>query len=64
MSGLICPEPEFVFDEQRNWWSPCIACGRIAWDHEQADPVADMQGAISAGFTRPWERPPVMRPSA
>lgn len=48
----LCSEPAFNWLEECEVWSACINCGRLAWDHEQADPVADIKDFI-AGRTNP-----------
>lgn len=58
---VMCQRPDFVWIG--GWWSPCTACGRLAWDHEQADPLADVHNHIEAARTGrgPQTCPPVMR---
>lgn len=57
-----CPSPEFTFDG--HVWSACVHCRRLAWSHEQADPMADITRtarALEAGGYDPSELPPTMR---
>jgi len=37
---LTCPDPAFQW--LGIFWSPCLVCGRLAWAHEQADPLRDI----------------------
>jgi hypothetical protein len=39
-------QPRFEFIEDRGYWSECRTCGRLAWDHEQADPLADIRNHL------------------
>jgi 5-methylcytosine-specific restriction endonuclease McrA len=59
-----CEAPEFVWQGQ--WWSACVRCHRLAWDHEQADPLEDTRNFIRAiGEGLPLGSfPPVMRKQA
>jgi len=61
-----CPRPEFPFDSTRQCWLHCVRCGRLAWDHEQADPLADLRAYVRQiqqhGNPIPAEQPPTMRP--
>lgn len=51
---LLCPAPEFVWARHRRAWTACLKCGRLAWDHEQADPLADIQACLRGEwFTGP-----------
>lgn len=54
---MTCPNPEFAWTGVA--WSACIRCGRLAWSHEQADPVADVRNLWRGGD----HDPPVMRRS-
>jgi len=67
MTELLCPDPAFVFDHTRQCWSACVRCGRLAWTHEQSDPMADLRNFIAAahrGEDHPNPHtPPVMRPN-
>lgn len=57
----MCPDPQFRF--LGGWWSPCLTCGRLAWNHEQPDPLADLRNQIHAAQLGlgPEVYPPVMR---
>jgi hypothetical protein len=44
---LRCPDPVFVYNYILKHWTTCIPCGRPAWDHEQADPLADMRNYLA-----------------
>jgi hypothetical protein len=60
MPELTCPDPRFEWLGEA--WSPCVECGRLAWDHEQADPTADIRTVMrEAADAKPWQHPPVMR---
>lgn len=43
-------------------WSRCERCDRLAWDHEQSDPIADIRNALyAAAHGHSTQRyPPVM----
>ncbi len=58
-----CPVPEFRFNHLAKWWEACVHCGRLAWDHEQADPLQDIrnQAKMLSEGGYPWQYPPVMR---
>jgi hypothetical protein len=58
-----CAEPRFVWLPERQRWSPCQTCRRLAWHHEQADPAADLANIkiIWAQQLPPENYPPVMR---
>jgi len=58
MHGVVCADPAFEWVAERGWWSACTNCGRLAWDHEQADPLADMRDVLAGSNT-----PPNMRTS-
>lgn len=61
MTELTCPDPKFQWISR--WWSPCVHCGRLAWAHEQADPLQDLKNSIMiAEFSlRDEDYPPTMR---
>lgn len=52
-----CLAPKFEYNGSWGVWGSCQTCGRVAWDHEQADPLADIRAVITAKHT-----PPAMRP--
>jgi hypothetical protein len=56
-----CPDPYFEYIG--GWWSPCLYCGRLAWDHPQADPLQDLRNTIKAAEQNlPYHQfPPTMR---
>ena len=54
--ALRCPRPEFVWVHHRRTWTACLRCSRLAWDHEQADPLAD----IAASLRGQWFTAPAM----
>lgn len=56
-----CLAPEFVWVAERGVWTACVECGRLAWDHEQADPLADLQAAMAGRAGA--DSPPTMRPA-
>lgn len=58
-----CPVPEFVW--LGIFWSPCIRCDRLAWDHEQADPLADLRNHLYQHYhgLPPGSFAPTMRPA-
>lgn len=59
-----CPAPEFRYLPERGVWSACVHCRRLAWSHEQADPLADLRIMHAAGPDwDPSRHPPVMRPA-
>ncbi len=37
---LRCRTP--LFEWEGCWWGACTKCGRLAWDHEQANVGADI----------------------
>ncbi len=48
-------------------WSRCRSCRRLAWDHEQADVLADIATQFRLGrelHLDPGSFPPAMRPLA
>lgn len=56
-----CRDPRFTW--LGPYWSPCQSCGRLAWDHEQADPLQDVRNyleQISRGLDGS-HFPPTMR---
>lgn len=59
-----CPNPEFAFNHAHGWWGACTSCGRYAWAHEQADPLADMRKTLHMWRTGgdPSQYPPTMKP--
>ncbi len=63
ITGVECGNPRFVFDQASRTWGPCLECGRLAWSHEQADPLADMANAaaVARGEAQACDVPPVMR---
>lgn len=62
MSQWPCAQPHFPFDAMRGWYLACTACGRLAWDHEQADPLADIRNTVREMHDGLPTSPPVMRP--
>lgn len=64
MNPYVCMHPRFEFLEEPGVWSQCLACGRLAWDHEQADPLADIRNYMQMRFDDGTSRdyPPTMRP--
>ncbi len=52
-----CLTPSFEWNNTWGVWGTCQSCARLAWDHEQADPLADIRAHITNKH-----RPPVMRP--
>ncbi len=64
MSEPTCPDPHFTFDETLQVWGSCETCGRLAWYHEQADPLQDMRNSIIMyrDGRHPREFPPAMKP--
>jgi hypothetical protein len=50
---LPCPEPEF--GRRGQTWTACQQCGRLAWDHEQSDPLEDIRNVM-----RRLDKPPAM----
>lgn len=64
MSSWPCPEPAFIWDRARQHWTGCTACGRFAWEHEQADPLADMYktARMWRDGDDPSQYPPTMKP--
>ncbi len=62
MSSWPCPTPDFIW--LGGWWSDCTACARPAWEHEQADPLADMYKTVEMFRTGgdPSHYPPSMKP--
>jgi hypothetical protein len=63
MTKPRCSTPEFVFNGLN--WPECVHCLRLAWDHEQADPMADIRAtaaAMASGSYNPRDYPPIMKP--
>ncbi len=61
---MTCHNPAFTWRPAFGSYSPCTSCGRLAWDHEQCDPVADVArhyAWYNSGDDGP-PPPPVMRP--
>jgi hypothetical protein len=58
-----CTDPDFRWVDECGWWSPCASCGRVAWEHEQADPLADLrnQYTMYLNHGHPRDYPPAMR---
>jgi len=46
MADLPCPTPTSSWIATAGVWSACTSCGRLAWDHEQADPLADIRAVV------------------
>lgn len=55
-SDLTCQAPEFA-QIAHGVWGVCIRCQRLAWEHEQADPLADI---LNFRQRRDFSAPPVM----
>ena len=45
-SPVTCADPGFTWIEEHQHWSACTQCGRLAWAHEQADPLADIRNVV------------------
>ncbi len=60
----VCRYPEFRYIWERQCWSACINCRKLAWDHPQADPVQDLRNRMVQVRTGlpPDQFPPTMRP--
>ncbi len=60
MTDLTCTQPHFEW--LGGGWSACTACGRLAWDHEQADPLQDIRNMLrERPGDDPTKYPPAMR---
>lgn len=60
-----CAYPDFTWIPAEGCWSACHHCGRLAWEHEQADPLADMYATAHMWTTgtHPSYYPPAMKPT-
>jgi hypothetical protein len=58
---INCDNPEFEWIGI--WWSPCLKCGKLAWDHEQSDPLQDIFNfkEMHKYNIHPSQFPPVMK---
>lgn len=46
MSEMECNNPHFEWNAKKHYYGPCTSCGNLAWDHPQADPVADIKNTM------------------